>query len=178
MTLKDLPNEILNEVFTLVSRATIYQCLFVCKAWSMAAIQAYCKEVSITENNIAHVQRQLSQQSTMFQRVITYGEVVRKLKILDTTITHRRANHQFNQDQLAAFFSSLPQLRCIDLVSARNKCYIYMGYLETIFKKEEAGKGEFLKYLEDFQATFMTKNGMIRYFRISSILWYKILVTK
>lgn len=38
-TSQDLPNEVLIQIFELVPRQTVYQCLSVCKAWERAALQ-------------------------------------------------------------------------------------------------------------------------------------------
>jgi hypothetical protein len=74
------PNKVLIQIFQQVPRRTVYQCIYVCKAWSFATIQGYYKELSLTINN--HLLHILTGSSTdQVADLIGNGEYVKSLVI-------------------------------------------------------------------------------------------------
>lgn len=49
MKAQDLPNEILSHIFELVPRQPVYQCLYVCKGWTTAALDHFYQKISLNE---------------------------------------------------------------------------------------------------------------------------------
>lgn len=54
------PNEVLIQIFELLHRTTIYQCIFVCKAWLFAAIQTYYKHFRLNGKRIHFLKEALN----------------------------------------------------------------------------------------------------------------------
>lgn len=46
MKVQDVPNEVLIQILERVPRTTVYQCLYVCKAWKRAALEEFYQQVS------------------------------------------------------------------------------------------------------------------------------------
>lgn len=56
MISKDLPNEVLQQIFQLLPHPTVYHCLCVCKVWNLAAIKEFYEEITLTNDNTKIVQ--------------------------------------------------------------------------------------------------------------------------
>ncbi|CAO3606693.1 unnamed protein product [Mucor hiemalis] len=52
MSLQTAPPEVLNQVFMMLPKTTIEQCLFVCRSCYFAAIEIYYSNITLTANNI------------------------------------------------------------------------------------------------------------------------------
>lgn len=79
MKVQDVPNEVLIQILERVPRTTVYQCLYVCKAWKRAALEEFYQQVSFNGKMITQLKKIIRPKKRATLRIVTYGELVKNL---------------------------------------------------------------------------------------------------
>jgi hypothetical protein len=136
MSAQKVPNEVLVEIYRLIPRKTLYQCIQVCKAWSAAAIQEFYKDVSLDGDMITRLQPVLNLPKDQLPIMIGHGEYVKTLKIY----SDGKQGEKLNKEQLNSLLSQMPYLKKINLVQCK-KIMFYLENLNKIVKNSNKKKG-------------------------------------
>jgi hypothetical protein len=122
MSITNFPAEINFIVFQYLPRVTLFECLFVCKSWSLSAAQLYYSEV-ILSNNVHKVLPGILQQPHG-KRI---GKWVRKLRIYQIHGNQRPLEEQ----EFIDLVSCMPHLKQIDL-----NCSNTVSHLKALWKMD------------------------------------------
>lgn len=146
MKAQSLPNEILIQIFERLPRPTVYQCLFVCKAWETAAVQQFYQQVLFSAKMMIRMKNMLRPKKRSTKQVVTRGELARNLKL------SHDYSRELSQDELISWLSYMPYLKKINMT----KSYYQQAYLKAIFDKLEWNSNNnittgFLDRIEDLQ---------------------------
>lgn len=126
MKAQALPNEILGQIFELVPRQSVYQCLYVSKAWNTAALEQFYKQVSLNGKMITNLKTLLaSTENTSEKQVVTHGELVRYL-----SFDADDSSQVLTKEEVSTLLSHLSRLKKIGLTKSQSKGI----YLEAIHK--------------------------------------------
>lgn len=139
---QNIPSEILQGIFMLLPKSTVYQCLFVCNLWNLVATQQYHKVLSISGEMIIVLQEKLAANETP-QRLLSFGDMVQTLIVHDDYSKHEK----LSKPDLSTLLSYLPNLKIFDLSRCR-KLVSFMNHLDQLLKERNYQANEFLKYLQ------------------------------
>jgi hypothetical protein len=144
MKVQDLPNEILQQILQFLPHHTLYQCIFVCKAWSSLASEEYLKELLLDEKRgtfLAPILRFPPPPDNTSSQVIRQWTKVQTLKVTNY------ASSTFTQDQRFLFLSQLPSLQKIELTY--DSAYFFLRGLDTLFTTSDAVNTRIMKQLQE-----------------------------
>lgn len=112
MKAHNLPNEIFLQIFKLLTRETVYQCIYACKVLKAAALEQFYQQVSITvkfSTKLKSILLPNNNSSTTEDNKVTHGELIKTLTFEHDYIV------QLTQDELSSLLSYMPSLKRINL---------------------------------------------------------------
>lgn len=118
MAITKFPSELVFIIFQHLPKETLFECLFVCKAWRLPAIQLYYSEVVLSTDLDKHLPGLLRQ--TQNEDI---GKWVRTLRVYQIYSKQRPLDGQ----ELIALISRMPYLKQIDL-----NCFNILSHLNTL----------------------------------------------
>jgi hypothetical protein len=115
MNIGQLPSEIRLEIFEILPKSTLYQCLFVSRLWQQTAAQLIYKAIRVNDANIDKLQSTLAHDKPN-ESLKQYGHWTKVLRYVtkpgDTHVKH------LTQSSLLLLLSYLPNLKIIDVADS------------------------------------------------------------
>lgn len=140
MSKPDLPMEIYLNIFQLLDKSALKECLCVCKRWSYYAAQVYYQDIVLTHYQIGQLSKILTQHPdnniSRWARKITFKRTYRRSRI----VTTKRNFHQI--------FSHLPYLKIICLTDPEKDQW----YLESLMDIDRS----YISYLQQLNINLNT----------------------
>lgn len=119
-----LPIELIQNIIRYIPRPTMYQCIFVCKLWSVCAIRSFYHELTVGNTQISYLNSLLYYEPRI-NPIKKYGSFVNKLVIKTKGDYNEAEGSLYFRKRLTKLF---PKLQIIDLSACSNsKDYLYTG---------------------------------------------------
>lgn len=140
----NLPVEITNRIITLVSRATAYQCMVVCKAWFNPAVNNFYNTLNL------HKTKGCLMDTDVLLNFQKYRNLVKTLEFGNFRIP------KISQDlskglTVTRLFSNLPQLSVIDLTNRKDSAVILFALGSSLSRVDVCP--HFMKDLQNIKVT-------------------------
>jgi hypothetical protein len=139
MSFQRLPQEITQQIFELLPKSTIFDCLYVCKLWHTSVAQIYYKELKITGRKLSdYPYSMLDTTNSTEVSAFNQGRWSQKLII---NKDHKKAD-EAHVDNFIKLLSHLPNLKFLELPETSN----FDAYMQAILKKLHLTRIQEIKY--------------------------------
>lgn len=135
MLIRDLPLEIISQIFQLLPRSDLYKCLTLCQAWFLSALEEYYREFALSEHNALILQERFIQQAQdgyCVAQLDFIGPWVKKITIVNNESTYSKLLHP----QIITFFSYFPNLKILEFTQTND----FQWYIEAMALCEDTEK--------------------------------------
>lgn len=125
----NLPREMYLEIFGLLHKSNVKDCIMVCKDWSMPALQAYYKDVIINDHNTGTL-KALVDQGQYFKHC-RWTEKVTINQESSHSYFNREPEVEFTKEEFLTLIKRFPNLKIIEIRTERSESN-YTKYLLDI----------------------------------------------
>ncbi|KAI7865891.1 uncharacterized protein EV154DRAFT_532998 [Mucor mucedo] len=114
-----VPNEIFTQIFKLLSRKDVYNCIYVCKGWQPSAFLAFYETINLFSVPVN------------FNQLSKYGHITKHL-ILNGRRIARSKDQVLTENEFFLMLSYVPNLRTIDIPPKNTYARTYAKFMDNV----------------------------------------------